>query len=153
MAEKLNHSSFVWSYHRDPRGGIEEEQQCMLLSLISGVILPNMLDRWIWSLEASGEFSVKSACSLIDDSHLPKEDVRIRCVKVVPININVFAWRVRLDKLTTRLNLSLRGVEISSIMCPLCNSSVESASHLFFHAMWLVLFGGKFCDGGILKKI
>ncbi|GJY81174.1 RNA-directed DNA polymerase, eukaryota [Tanacetum coccineum] len=153
VAGKLNHSSLVWSYRYDPRGCIEEEHQCMLLSRISSIILPNMLDRWVWSLEASGEFLVKSARSLIDDSHLPKEDVRIRCVKVVPININVFAWRVRLDKLTTRLNLSLRGVEISSIMCPLCNSSVESASHLFFHAMWLVLFGGKFCDGGILKKI
>nr|GEU35318.1 RNA-directed DNA polymerase, eukaryota [Tanacetum cinerariifolium] len=63
---------------------------------------------------------------------LPKGDVQTRWVKVVPIKIIVFAWRARLDKLPTRLNLSLRGVEISSIMCPLCNSSVESASHLFF---------------------
>ncbi|GKD38235.1 RNA-directed DNA polymerase, eukaryota [Tanacetum coccineum] len=90
-----------------------------------------MLDRWVWSLQASGEFSVKPARSLIDDSLLPKEDVHIRWVKVIPIKINVFAWRVRLDKLPTRLNLSLKGVEIFSIMCPLCNS-VESASHLFF---------------------
>ncbi|GJY76316.1 RNA-directed DNA polymerase, eukaryota [Tanacetum coccineum] len=124
--------SKVWSYRHDPRGCIEEEHQCMLLSRISGVILPNMLDRWVWSLEASGEFLVKSTRSLIDDSHLPKEDVHTRWVKVVLLKINVFAWRVRLDKVRTRLNLSLRGVEISSIMCPLCNSSVESASHLFF---------------------
>ncbi|GJT69272.1 ribonuclease H-like domain-containing protein [Tanacetum coccineum] len=122
----------VWSYRRDPRGGIEEDQKCMLLSRKSGIILPNMLDRWVWSLEASGEFSVKSARSLINDSLLPKEDVHTRWVKVVPIKINVFAWRVRLNKLPARLNLFLIGVEIPSIMCPLCNSSVESASHLFF---------------------
>ncbi|GKB94008.1 RNA-directed DNA polymerase, eukaryota [Tanacetum coccineum] len=91
-----------------------------------------MRDRWIWSLEASGDFSVTTARHLIDDHLLPKGDVPTRWVKVVPIKINVFAWRVRLDKLPTRLNLSLRGIEISSIMCPLCNSSVESASHLFF---------------------
>ncbi|GKA40551.1 RNA-directed DNA polymerase, eukaryota [Tanacetum coccineum] len=91
----------------------------------------NMLDRWVWSLEASREFSVKSARSLIDDSLLPKEDVHTRWVNLVPIRINVFDWRARLDKLPTRLNLSLRGVEIFFIVCPLCNS-VESASHLFF---------------------
>nr|GEX38647.1 RNA-directed DNA polymerase, eukaryota, reverse transcriptase zinc-binding domain protein [Tanacetum cinerariifolium] len=131
-AEKINHPSLSWSYRREPRGGIEEEQQNMLFSRISGVILPNMRDRWIWSLEASGDFWVTSARHLIDDYLFPKGDVQTRWVKVVPIKINVFAWRVRLDKLPTRLNLSLRGVEISSIMCPLCNSSVESASHLFF---------------------
>ncbi|GJT42185.1 hypothetical protein Tco_0942050 [Tanacetum coccineum] len=53
IAEKLNHSSLVWSYRRAPRGGIEEEQRCILLSRTGGVILPNMLDRWVWSLEAS----------------------------------------------------------------------------------------------------
>ncbi|GJU36550.1 RNA-directed DNA polymerase, eukaryota [Tanacetum coccineum] len=101
VADKLNHSSLVWSYHQDPKGGIEEEQQRLLHSCIGGVILPNMLDRWVWSLEASGEFSVKSVRSHIDDTLLPKEDVRTRWVNVVPIKINVFAWRVRLDILPT----------------------------------------------------
>nr|GEX73382.1 RNA-directed DNA polymerase, eukaryota [Tanacetum cinerariifolium] len=106
VAEKMNHPSLSWSYRREPRGGIEEEQQNMLFSRISGVILPNMRDRWIWSFEASGDFSVTSARSLIDDYLLPKRDVQTRWVKVVPIKINVFAWSVRLDKLHTRLNLS-----------------------------------------------
>ncbi|GKB47017.1 hypothetical protein Tco_0897770 [Tanacetum coccineum] len=106
MAEKLNQSYLSWSYRRDPKGGIEEEQQNVLLSRLSDVILPNMRDHWVWSLEASGEFSVKSVRSLIDNSLLPKEDVQTRWGKVVPIKINVFAWRVRLDKLPTRLNLS-----------------------------------------------
>ncbi|GJQ99637.1 hypothetical protein Tco_0522622 [Tanacetum coccineum] len=48
-----------------------------------------------------GEFSVKSVHSHIDDTLLPKEDVRTRWVNVVPIKINVFAWRVRLDILPT----------------------------------------------------
>nr|GEZ12964.1 RNA-directed DNA polymerase, eukaryota [Tanacetum cinerariifolium] len=78
------------------------------------------------------DFLVTSARRLVNDYLLPKGDVQTRWVKVTPIKINVFAWRVRLDKLPSRLNLSLRGVEISSIMCPLCNSSVETASHLFF---------------------
>ena len=51
---------------------------------------------------------------------------------VIPIKVNIFAWRVQLNKLPTRLNLSCRGVEISSILCPICNVSVESVDHLLF---------------------
>ncbi|GJY65208.1 RNA-directed DNA polymerase, eukaryota [Tanacetum coccineum] len=59
-------------------------------------------------------------------------DVPTRWVKVIPIKINIFAWRVFLDKLPTQLDLSLRGVNISFILLPLCDALVESSSHLFF---------------------
>nr|GEX43526.1 hypothetical protein [Tanacetum cinerariifolium]GEX68880.1 hypothetical protein [Tanacetum cinerariifolium] len=78
VAEKVNHSSLVWSCRRAPRGGVEDERQCLLQSRIDGLILLNMLDRWVWSLEALGEFLVKLVRSLIDNSLLPKEDVHTR---------------------------------------------------------------------------
>ncbi|GJY85810.1 RNA-directed DNA polymerase, eukaryota, reverse transcriptase zinc-binding domain protein, partial [Tanacetum coccineum] len=46
--------------------------------------------------------------------------------------VNVFIWRFILDRLPTRLNLSLRGIEIPSIECPICNSGMESVDHIFF---------------------
>ncbi|GJR71570.1 RNA-directed DNA polymerase, eukaryota [Tanacetum coccineum] len=55
-----------------------------------------------------------------------------RWVMYIPIKINIFAWRVSLDKLPSRLNLSLRGLDIPSILCPLCSIVVESTSHLLF---------------------
>ncbi|GJR72076.1 RNA-directed DNA polymerase, eukaryota [Tanacetum coccineum] len=51
---------------------------------------------------------------------------------IIPIKVNIHAWKVFLDKLPTRLNLSLRGMDIPSILCPLCNSAAESTSHIFF---------------------
>ncbi|GKC42205.1 RNA-directed DNA polymerase, eukaryota [Tanacetum coccineum] len=110
---------------RCPSGGGED-------SGMDGLILTNIPDCWVWSLEAKGEFSVKSVRQLIDDSILSKEEVTTMWVKVIPIKINVFAWRVRLDKLPTRLNLFLKGIDISTIVCPLCHASVESGSHIFF---------------------
>ncbi|GJV12048.1 ion channel CASTOR-like protein isoform X2 [Tanacetum coccineum] len=36
------------------------------------------------------------------------------------------------DSLPTRLNLTLRGLEIPSIECPICNIGMESVEHVFF---------------------
>ncbi|GJZ65979.1 RNA-directed DNA polymerase, eukaryota, partial [Tanacetum coccineum] len=68
----------------------------------------------------------------IDDLLLPTVGSPTRWVKVVQIKINIFAWKVCLDKLPTRLNLSLRGIDIRSIVCPNCSLADESCSHLFF---------------------
>ncbi|GKD05052.1 RNA-directed DNA polymerase, eukaryota, reverse transcriptase zinc-binding domain protein, partial [Tanacetum coccineum] len=120
------------SFRRSLRSGIEEEQLLLLIPNTSSVILPNISDRRSWLLDPSGDFSVKSTREFIDDSMLPKTDVPTRWVKSIPIKINIFAWRVSLDKLPTRLNLSLRGLDIPSIICPLCSIVVESTSHLLF---------------------
>ncbi|GJY48093.1 RNA-directed DNA polymerase, eukaryota, reverse transcriptase zinc-binding domain protein [Tanacetum coccineum] len=59
--------------------------------------------------------------------------------------VNIMAWRVWLDNLPTRFNLSSRGLEIPSLTCPLCNVSVESTSHLLFSCslvrqLWIKVF-------------
>ncbi|GKG22570.1 RNA-directed DNA polymerase, eukaryota, partial [Tanacetum coccineum] len=99
---------------------------------MAGLILINIPGRWVWSLEVTGEFSIKYVRQLIDNSILSKEEVATRWVKVMPIKINVFAWRVCLDKLPTLLNLSLEGIDILTIVSSLCHASVESDFHNFF---------------------
>nr|GFB38792.1 RNA-directed DNA polymerase, eukaryota, reverse transcriptase zinc-binding domain protein [Tanacetum cinerariifolium] len=69
-----------------------------------------MLDRWYWTLSGSGDFSVTSARNLIDDQTLEVIVSKTRWIKVVSIKINIHAWRVKLDNLPKRLNLSRRGL-------------------------------------------
>ncbi|GJV26540.1 RNA-directed DNA polymerase, eukaryota, reverse transcriptase zinc-binding domain protein [Tanacetum coccineum] len=102
------------------------------LSHGEGVTLSNSNDRWSLSLVGSGDFSVSSVRKLIDNALLPKGISKTRWVKEVPIKINVHAWKVIHDCLPTRFNISRRGMEIESILCPMCECTAESSRHLFF---------------------
>jgi hypothetical protein len=120
------------SFRHKPMGGIEQAQFTALSDLVRNVSLVPISDRWSWSLEGSGEFSVKSIRKAIDDKRLPDLNYKTRWIKSVPNKVHVHAWKMRLDGLPTRFNLSRRGIMIDSISCPICDNGVESSRHLFF---------------------
>nr|GEU88352.1 phospholipase-like protein [Tanacetum cinerariifolium] len=53
-----------------PRDGVKMKQFRALYIVIEGVLLHDMVDRWKWTLEGSGEFSVASARKFIDNSRI-----------------------------------------------------------------------------------
>nr|GEV68877.1 RNA-directed DNA polymerase, eukaryota [Tanacetum cinerariifolium] len=208
VADKMAPNDTAFSLRRQPRNGVEMEQFRALSIVIEGVLLHDMVDRWKWTFEGSGKFSVVSAkkfidnsrligspkktrfkmvpikvnilawkvqfdllptrlnlsrrgrimldelliktrlwaCGqaahykmgvkdvrrLLDDFFLPKSDVATRWVKCVPIKVNVFAWRVWLDRLPTRANLICRNISVLSPLCPICSTVDEDISHLLF---------------------
>nr|GEU42436.1 RNA-directed DNA polymerase, eukaryota [Tanacetum cinerariifolium] len=79
-----------------------------------------------------GFFCVKDARNLIDETFLPKEPIATRWLKIVPIKVNIFAWKLHHDRLPTRANLVRRGVHVHDSFCPVCETDIEEASHLFF---------------------
>ncbi|GJT31587.1 RNA-directed DNA polymerase, eukaryota, reverse transcriptase zinc-binding domain protein [Tanacetum coccineum] len=132
VASKMAHVSRSSSFRRNPRSGAEQSQIESLLDLLEGAILGTSRDRWYWSLEGSGEFSVSSIKKALDNNRFPNVSSQTRWIKEVPIKVNVLAWKVRLDCLPIRLNLSHRGLDIPSILCPICGIAAESAAHVFF---------------------
>ncbi|GJW68067.1 RNA-directed DNA polymerase, eukaryota [Tanacetum coccineum] len=76
--------------------------------------------------------SFKDVRSMLDEVFLPKMEVPTRWIKSIPIKVNVFAWKLYLDRLPTRSNLSRRNVSLPSLACPLCDHVLEDSSHLFF---------------------
>nr|GEY10811.1 RNA-directed DNA polymerase, eukaryota, reverse transcriptase zinc-binding domain protein [Tanacetum cinerariifolium] len=47
-------------------------------------------------------------------------------------SVNVFLWRLVLNKLPTRVNLDRKGIDVDSVLCPICCVDVEIANHVFF---------------------
>ncbi|GJT48902.1 RNA-directed DNA polymerase, eukaryota [Tanacetum coccineum] len=112
VASKISHADILCSFRRAPRGGVKESQFFHLVKNVEGVTFVDMKDRWRWSLEGCGDFSVASVRKVLDDSLLPIISSKTRWIKAVPIKVNILAWKVRLDSLPTRLNISKRGMNI-----------------------------------------
>nr|GEV36900.1 RNA-directed DNA polymerase, eukaryota, reverse transcriptase zinc-binding domain protein [Tanacetum cinerariifolium] len=101
-----------FSLRRQVKGGVEAQQLVQLQDLIGSLVLVNDEDRWFWDLNGNGVFCVKDVRRLLDESFLPKQATATRWVKFVPIKINVFAWKVSLDRLPIRVNLMHRGFSL-----------------------------------------
>nr|GEW03647.1 hypothetical protein [Tanacetum cinerariifolium] len=114
VADKMN-APLTYSFRRTVRGGAESLQLAHLLDLLGPVILSNMEDRWIWDMNGDGVFRVKDVRILLDEVFLPNDATPTRWIKSIPIKVNVFAWKVSLDRLSTRSNLSRRGVVVHSL--------------------------------------
>ncbi|GJR77889.1 RNA-directed DNA polymerase, eukaryota [Tanacetum coccineum] len=133
VGAKLAQPSLEYSFRRNPRSGVKQDQFNELSALVHDVSLIPMSDRWKWDLESSGDFSVASVRKIIDDKSLSDVDSKTRWIKYVPIKVNVHAWKVKTDSLPTRFNVSRRGIDIDSIMCAICDNGVETSRHLFFY--------------------
>ncbi|GKA22814.1 RNA-directed DNA polymerase, eukaryota, reverse transcriptase zinc-binding domain protein [Tanacetum coccineum] len=89
-------------------------------------------DTCIWSLSHDDKFSVNSVRKHIDKLPLPPLSPSTRWCTIIPKKVNIFMCQMFLDRLPNHLNLSSRGLDIDSIMCPVCNVSMESSAYTFF---------------------
>ncbi|GJT98055.1 RNA-directed DNA polymerase, eukaryota [Tanacetum coccineum] len=132
---KLNVSSLDNSFRRKARSGIEEMQLNSLAEISRMTTLVPCEDRYVWTLESDGVFSVASIRKEIDGNRFQDVSLPTRWVKSVPIKMNIIAWKVKSNALPTRFNISRRGMDIDSIVCPICNAGVESTNHFFSNAL------------------
>ncbi|GJT51648.1 putative RNA-directed DNA polymerase, eukaryota, reverse transcriptase zinc-binding domain protein, partial [Tanacetum coccineum] len=94
----------------------------------------------------------------IDSKLLPSMLSATTWEKNLPRNVNIFLWRMSLDRLPHRLNLSARGIDIPTLLCPSYNGNVESADHIFFECylvkeVWSLVRGRGFCGDGVVRFV
>ncbi|XP_024986561.1 uncharacterized protein LOC112521803 [Cynara cardunculus var. scolymus] len=85
-----------------------------------------------WTLSEDGVFSVKTCRGKIEEGVLQSDGRVTKWNKLVPGKVNMPIWRLSKSRLPTRYNLSLRGVRVSSVLCPCCLSQPETEGHLLF---------------------
>ena len=49
--------------------------------------------------------------------------------KLAPKKVNIFVWRALKGRLSVRVELDKRGIDLDSVLCPCCNNIVETCTH------------------------
>ncbi|GKA91273.1 putative RNA-directed DNA polymerase [Tanacetum coccineum] len=75
-------------------------------------------------------FTVSSMRKHIESFTLCTDVEKIRWNNLIPIKLNILTWRISLDRIPTRSNLDSRGIDLDSILCPVCNDEIETSQHL-----------------------
>ncbi|XP_071699246.1 uncharacterized protein [Rutidosis leptorrhynchoides] len=129
ICERLSvDNGWNWDWSRNPPTSAKLHD---LLTDLSSVSLSNTDDTWFWNLGNDGNFHVSDARKLLDDLHLPTSSYHTRWSKFIPLKINIFIWRLILDRLPSRINLAFKGFDINTIICPICSVGGDSRDHTF----------------------
>ncbi|GJU42599.1 RNA-directed DNA polymerase, eukaryota, reverse transcriptase zinc-binding domain protein [Tanacetum coccineum] len=139
-----------WSsvLRRHPRKGAESSQFEALQADIGNVVLTDQCDTWQWLLDVSPGYSVASVRSLVDARTLEVDSNATRWIRCIPIKVNVFWWRLSLNRLPSRVILDRKGIDVGSLLCPICQEEVESVNHIFFSCEMAKALSGLLLSGG-----
>ncbi|XP_071694845.1 uncharacterized protein [Rutidosis leptorrhynchoides] len=88
---------------------------------------------WMWLLSGNGKFSVFQLTKLIERvkyRNAPNTNTTpsIRN-NLVPLKVEIFIWRTRLNRLPTRVELNKRGLDLGSVRCPVCDDDLKTVEH------------------------
>jgi hypothetical protein len=126
----------------------EEPMVQDLIEVIHGFSPTANEDRWIWKHDPSNGFTVKSSYVYLDDLgrgiNNNQEDMNGGLFRqyvfgkiwksAAPSKVCAFSWQLLLQRIPTRENLRIRGVnEVANLGCPMCGNNLETESHLFLH--------------------
>ncbi|CAJ2678610.1 unnamed protein product [Trifolium pratense] len=158
IADRLSSSreGLVWKWEWcDVLTQEEEHDLLKLKELLLDINLNlNCADRWRWIPGDAGLFSVKSCYNflvqLVSAENLNPsllEAVKKLWKNDVPSKVNVFGWRLLLEKLPTRDALASKGIITNphETCCVFCFRHVEDCCHIFYHCkfsqvVWSAIF-------------
>ncbi|GKC82626.1 RNA-directed DNA polymerase, eukaryota, partial [Tanacetum coccineum] len=140
---------WAWDWRRPVNGRRALADLNNLLMDIGSLNVEVDRDCVVSTLSTDGSYSVSFIRKHIDNCMIANSFPSTRWCKIIPRKVNIFMWRLLLDRLPHRLNLSSRGLDIDSILCPVCSKHVESNSHAFFSCstasnIWRLVRG--WCD-------
>ncbi|XP_071709066.1 uncharacterized protein [Rutidosis leptorrhynchoides] len=129
-----------WEWANTVRGHANGDLQ-ELNDLLAGCsLLTSEDDNWKWSLHSNGVFKVKTLFDALD-KHLLGVSPNLNSfywLSSISKKINVFDWRLSLDKIATRVNLLKLGVSLDNNKCPFCDRIQEDRDHLFVTCSYIV---------------
>ena len=132
VADLIVHGSNTWNFDL-PSTLVDNES----ITTIAKVSLPanGAPDHLVWTLEERGNFTVKSAASMLlpSDTQVSIDPMWANLWKTkIHERLKKILWRLGSNALPTKANLASR-FNMESLLCPLCHLEDESYSYLFLN--------------------
>ncbi|KAJ9541443.1 hypothetical protein OSB04_027949 [Centaurea solstitialis] len=149
-----------WEWNSNFRNRTLEDLHSLENFLACRRFLSRGKDYWSWNQDPNGLFSVKKMYNYINRrlNPLPQSLACCKWSPLVPIKVNIFIWRLFLNALPTRDNLSRRRITMHSSNCVLCNSGRDVADHCFFtcptiDGLWRKIWSWVGISGARIKSV
>ncbi|KAJ0837207.1 putative reverse transcriptase zinc-binding domain-containing protein [Helianthus annuus] len=153
--DRVGIASF-WNFNTDSVAAISEAQDVQAVA--SQVRMNGGKDKWVWNHCSSGKFSVAAVKHWLGQNYGAPLVRFMRWESWLPSKINIFIWRLELDRIPTRMALVNRRVNIIDSRCPFCEFAHESAFHLivdcdFVKGVWSKIRDWCRIQGGYFDSI
>ncbi|XP_024641765.1 uncharacterized protein [Medicago truncatula] len=137
--------SIWWRQLNQVRAGVGLVESTWLVDNIGRKV--DIADRWVWRLHSSQVYTVHSAYSYLTavDTNITADFDQFLWLKAVPLKVNIFVWRLFLNRLATKDNLRKRNIlEATNVSCGALCGNEEDMDHLFFQCnyygrLWLMI--------------
>ncbi|KAM0043571.1 putative reverse transcriptase zinc-binding domain-containing protein [Helianthus debilis subsp. tardiflorus] len=102
----------------------------------------------MWDEDGQKTFSVAEVKKLLRFGRNTQRQQIMKWIAWVPLKVNIFVWRLELDRLPTKDALASRGIAVRDRICSLCDAGHEDLLHLFTgcgfsYGVWTRI--GKWC--------
>ncbi|XP_022032694.1 uncharacterized protein LOC110933798 [Helianthus annuus] len=120
-----------WDWRTVPSSPVEINELFGLMSDIYDYEWKGGIDKWIWTGDSNGDFSVSKAKTLMHQCQQPSSNNRMKWKGWVPLKCKIMVWQAMLNRMPTKVDLSKHGVTLPNDLCNLCDSEAETTNHLF----------------------
>ncbi|XP_071718182.1 uncharacterized protein [Rutidosis leptorrhynchoides] len=123
-----------WNWFRVPSGRTGQELVDLLAFISDFKYTHNPSDEWSFNLIPSGNFLTSTLASLINEKLLPANSNNEKTLRnnLIPQKLGIFIWRAKLNRLPVLTELDKRGIDLDSVLCPICKAVQETVNHILF---------------------
>ncbi|XP_071716701.1 uncharacterized protein [Rutidosis leptorrhynchoides] len=131
-----------------PPSGRALDELTKLNNLISSVNLSAHPDSWKFTLDPSGIFTTSTMSNMINSLKygIHSKNLSLPLNKFVPQKVFIFSCRVIQQKIPVRCELNKKGIDLHTILCPLCDQHIETIEHVLVNCHKATLIWGLLLD-------
>ncbi|GJT00454.1 RNA-directed DNA polymerase, eukaryota, reverse transcriptase zinc-binding domain protein, partial [Tanacetum coccineum] len=122
---------WVWDWLREPMGKVVGELEALEQTMSNTNITLDYMDTWKWMLDDSDAFPVKALSDLVEVKCINTRNHNSETIwnNLVTKKVNIFAWRPARGRLSVRVELDKKGIDLHMILCPNCDEMCETIDH------------------------